>query len=526
MSLRHHAVVVEPRRWNRPILELARLLVPVTGAEAGALAQVLERGPMTVESDLSERDAAALVRRLQAMGIPASLEDVVAEPEPPRERKGTPAPMMPLDELLASLPEESQATDVARRTMMSLKPMAATSGSGSGWGEVFPDLAEPSDPSVPSLDELESEADEEALPPSLVADSKRDTLPPELATAAAAEARASLEDVPPPQIPSRPASVTPPGLPSSPEPESGRAPKQPRSSGPPRQPKSREFAAAPIMADLIGEPTERPPYEPTGFDSRPEHLPGVAALLSGLAPGAGQIFNGDADEALGYGLKFFLVKPWIDSVRDARTKAEKIRTYWAPRPDPGAFGGAVRYVVAFWVCVSLLVVIVGWFGNRVYTLATREAEAPDRSGAVAAAVNDARMGTLAARVAALDDLTVAEREVSSPQFTMDEEERAERLFILGYQECKARSYKSCESMMKRVSELQPNPRALKLQAWASVQHRQSGGERQPMPDVGEVPTLSEWEIDAMRDEMVIEGEDVPPPRPPQPETAPDAGADE
>ena len=78
---------------------------------------------------------------------------------------------------------------------------------------------------------------------------------------------------------------------------------------------------------------------------------------------------------------------------------------------------------------------------------------------------------------------------------MSDEERAERLFRIGYPECVNRQYDMCVAAMKRVTSIRPSFRAaFRLQAWASAQ-RDSQAPREPMPDVGPVETLMEYELD-------------------------------
>lgn len=501
MPQRDHAVIVEPQRWTRPTLELARLLVPMTGAEVGALARVLERGPMTVEGDLSRSDAEALATRLEMLGVPARVTQATdaastapaAEPAAPR-RLELPRP--------AETPDETPDQ----------RPTSGDTAEG-GWGVLFPDLASSSDPGgprVPSLDALageEDEDDQEHLPPALVPDRLRGTLsgmpvaPVDLGEDAAEPTPPLARDV------RSSAAGSPPARPAS----------EPRPSA--------SFDGGSLISELVNPRDERPPYEPAGFDPRPEHLTGVAAFLSAVAPGAGQVFNGDEERALDYGLKFFLIKPWIDSVRDARARAEKIRTHWAPRPDEGTFWRALRYVGAWWLSVILCITLIVWGVRIADDISNRTPEATIGPEQWARAVEQGQTHALAARVAALDAVQAAALEIErNPPFTMSEEERARRLFVIGYAECRSRDLVMCEQMMKRVANLVPgHARALKLQAWSSVAQR--GRRDAPMPDVGEVPSLSDIEMRELRQELTLQGEVVPPEAPPAPPEAPPAPPD-
>jgi hypothetical protein len=585
MSLRTHAVVVHPDRWSKPTAELARLLVPLTGVEIAPLTELLERGPMTVEADLSPTDAKALQKRLAKMGVPAEIqgdevatlesdsrppalpgglptEEIPRAPAPPRRREviteeisrppltGESTPPPAVDENGVQIPgalealEGPRATDeIPRRrkkTMRGMAPREQTDTPPGGWGALFPDLVDPgpgaSEPetaetpkraAVPSLDELEGDSDSDGIPPSLTA-----TDSPERRTA-------ELDRDEPPRrrrgtVPGGLAGGEWPGPDTADDapPSAPQTPAAPRPDSPPTSDGSAESSTPPKefdgshLAELLPGDEERPPYAPTGFDPRPEHPPQVAAALSVLAPGAGQVFNGDDEEALAYGLRFWLIKPWVDAVRDAYDKGEKIRTYWAPRPEPGAFVSALKYLAAFWLCVGLSVTLLYFGGARMLELAKREPEKGIGPAEITTAIENAGTQVLGARVTALDAVQEASLD-SEPrsQFTMSDEERAERLFALGYVECESRNFSMCEAMMKRVTELKnAHAAAIKLQAWASVSQR--GADNEPMPDIGSVPTLSELELQHLRQEMALQGEDVPPPpEKPAAQGPPDAAGD-
>lgn len=586
MSLRTHAVVVHPDRWSRPTEELARLLAPITGAEIAGLTAALERGPMTVEADLSPRDAKALQQRLAQLGVPAEVrgadgsatdtgsrppalpgglptEEIPRTPALPRRREVVTEEISrpPLSASEAdddetngvNIPgaleamEGPRATDELprrrRSTQMGMAPADKTPTEG--WGALFPDLAgpppddeaseEPEARKIPSLDELESEA--ESIPPSLTPGEPAERRTAELDRDGRRQrSRTVPGGLGGDSVTGKPANEpaakkTEPAAPSLPEP--GASPPEPRpvpetpeshpaarneptptppSSTPTAEQveASRSFDGS-QLAGILPDKEDRPPYAPNGFDPRPEHPPQVAALLSALAPGAGQVFNGEDDKALSYGLKFWMIKPWIDAVRDAHERAEKIRTYWAPRPESGAFAGAIKYLLAFWLCVALSSTLLYWGGDKLIDAARREPEPTIGPEQIAASLDDAETQVLNARVKGLDAVQEASLDAEPrAQYTMSDKERASRLFALGYRECRSRNYAICEAMMKRISELQNAHRpAIKLQAWASLSQR--GGADQPMPDVGEVPTLSELELRHLRQEMALQGENVPPP---------------
>lgn len=471
MALRSHSVIVQPDRWSGPTTELARLLAPVTGSDVSPLAALLDRGPMTVETDLSAADAEALAARLSSLGVPAEIQPPT-DSAPPR---------------LAPAPPERQTDEIPRTrhgTIVGGRPMTQPDEAEAGWGALFPDLAgpQPAPPGPPGLDELEGAA--------TASPARRPAETPILGSApvgAATELTPPLRrDVALPTVeaptPRRP--ITPTG-----------------------------FEAEKLAALLPEDPSDgaRPPYKPTGFDPRPEHHPPFAVAFALAAPGAGHVFNGDDDEAISIGLRFWLLKPWIDSVREAGRRAEQIRTYHAPRPAEGSGVRALKYAAAWWLCLALVIAAVSWGVDVASKLANRQPEVEGLTAAqIGSAFSSAETGVLGARVAALDALKVASEElVAQPKYTMTEAERAERLFAIGYFECQRRSYVMCEALMKRVLELKPafGP-AIKLQAWSSAARNGGLG---PFPDVGEVKSLSELELNEMRHEMVLQGEHVPPP---------------
>lgn len=269
----------------------------------------------------------------------------------------------------------------------------------------------------------------------------------------------------------------------------------------------------------------RPPHAPQGFDDSPPHLPEVAALLSALAPGAGQIYNGEDDEALDYGLKAFLIKPWYESVIDAKERAEKIATYWAPPPEKGSTFRAIRYLVVWWICVAFIAVSLAFLISWGWEMATREPAVAITVEEIAVVHEDARTEVRLARIEAMRALSQAQLDIPEERFTMSDEERGERLFIIGYRHCEDRNYSTCEAIMRRVTGLRESHiDAFRLQAWASTAR---GGKIDPMPDVGPVPTLSDFEAAVMSDELGLPAPKARGKKPSDeldsPTVAPDAG---
>lgn len=251
-----------------------------------------------------------------------------------------------------------------------------------------------------------------------------------------------------------------------------------------------------VMRQAFVDP-ERPPFKPRGYDSRPEHVPLVAALLSLIAPGAGQIYNGQPRRAQRYAFTFFLLYPWYKSITQAWTQGEKIRTYFAPRPEEGATRRAGFFGLKWWLTVVLLASFASWSISSIEQYQQKNLEQQQRlqfqqllffgQDLVADAVLDGIEAAEEAEIESADEVEM--------QHSMAPEERARRLFIVGYHQCQRLEYQMCEAAMRRVTLLATNNRdAFRLQAWASVQMRQEDRSLE-MPDVGPVPTLEEFELE-------------------------------
>jgi hypothetical protein len=270
-------------------------------------------------------------------------------------------------------------------------------------------------------------------------------------------------------------------------------PQQPASSGI-KRPASRDFQGGRILDAFSAQNKgDEPPFKPEGFDSGIPHSNILATLFAVIAPGAGQVYNGDDDDALGYGLKFFLIKPWIDGVKEARERATQIAGYWAPRPPEGNFLRTFRYIGAFYVAASFIGATLFWFGSVAYERANRKPPPLYTESEVALSVDGARSRVREARIAGLDSLGEAMQELSARGSEMSDKERAERLYLQGYGECLSNKFMSCEAMMRRVLKFDTTHRdAMRLQAWASL--RRAGGS-QPIPKVDEMGSLQDYELE-------------------------------
>ena len=257
--------------------------------------------------------------------------------------------------------------------------------------------------------------------------------------------------------------------------------------------KRREFQGGKLLDALSPDETGAPPFKPEGFDAGIPHSSILATIFAVVAPGAGQVYNGDDDDALDYGLKFFLVMPWINGVKEARERAKKIESFWAPRPAEGNFLRTFRYMGAFYLATGFVMATVIWLGGVAYERATRKPAPLYTESEVTLAVDGAKSKVSQARIAGLDSLGEAMQNLSVRGSEMGDEERAERLYLQGYGECISNKFLSCEAMMRRVLKFDSTHRdAMRLQAWASL--RRAGG-TQPFPKVDEQGSLQDYELE-------------------------------
>ena len=505
MELGTYAVVVDPTLWNGTLDRLAAVLAPLMGTPAGRLAPLLRRGVVTVEAELGLGQAQRLAQRLRGLGVNAQIQGQhgitpPTSPEASQAPSGLPADLFEdFEELVA--PFQLVVREEVPATISSTDWDAVLQGEGGGEGPA---------PTVPMRrDALEWSEVDSSLPEEkqedLQASPSQDVgswgeLFPDLSEAS------SL--VPEPEEPAptaTPVSTPPRGFGAEPLPEPVTQPAPGPAAGPHQ---ARELGRA--LAAGLSDQRERPPYAPLGFDGAAPHAPEIAALLSAVAPGAGQIYNGQDEQAWRYGLRFFLVVPWIRSVRQAARRARRIATYWAPRPAPGVGRRVAMYVTLWYLAVLATAVGLVWTGQTMVARLRPPAVQPEASAQVVArAMLDAESKVLQGRIAALDALQrdLSERD-RRPTFTMGEAERAERLFLKGLPHCRALAYRECAQVMRRVTQIQPTHRdAQRLQTWASAQLDPHIA-RQPMPQLQR--TITDLEAYELRQQS-----DAAPRPPPQ-----------
>lgn len=245
-----------------------------------------------------------------------------------------------------------------------------------------------------------------------------------------------------------------------------------------------EFDGA-AMTEALTDSGQSSTFDDGTFDDRPEHIPALAAVLSLVAPGAGQIYNGESDKAWEVATRAILVVPWVRAVRDALERARAIRDNEAPKPPEGSFVSALKHgaviysaLVAFGVGAYLVVQVAS---NQMDSGETADPDIPAVD--IESVFREAELAVHGARIDAWK--RTGEKRVSDDErFTMSDEARAARLFAIGYRHCRAHDHRMCESAMRKVARLDSpyRRRAYRLQAWASVQ-QDPNEPNSKMPDV-------------------------------------------
>jgi hypothetical protein len=200
--------------------------------------------------------------------------------------------------------------------------------------------------------------------------------------------------------------------------------------------------------------------------------------------------------------KALLVWPWAVSVLRAWRTADAILEGKRPRPERGSLRSALGRVGLWWAAIGCLVT-VGVIGSELTEGMPDARQQQARSESLqradrTAALTEGRMIVQDARMDASEAATRKRRE--SERFTMSRAERADRLFRIGLEHCRAHDYGVCHSAMKKVATLDARYRrdAYRLQSWASLQQDPDTPDR-PMPEIQvEAPSLSEYETDSLR----------------------------
>lgn len=503
--------ILEPA--SKPALSAS--LSAVLGARQEQILTMLDRGPLTIEADLSRAEARALCERLIKRSIPAQIFDELGTEDldvgsslvtssPPIASPAKTPPKVSLfedDEILEALEGldfgASAPVDASTAPPSQDEPAPVQTNA---WGQVLGGWSAPSvEPApAPAPREVERPATSNSGGWASLGFGGSAPLEERDAPAPTPQPKPSLNPTPPAVSPSAPLGfgaepVIASKPPTSPQPQTPPSPKPVTPVAPPVEVRRPDRFDGGAITDAFAGPDEgaRPPYVPQGYDGRPPHSAEIAFGLSVLAPGAGQVYNGDAEKALSFGAWFFLVMPWIKSAKEARARAERIATYYAPRPADGSLGKALRYAGIWYLCVILTLSFFGWgISELIERMSPKQEVKVVPLVVVADGVKNATFHVKKAVEASWASLDDAEAEWREAQ--MSDEERAERLFLISLPECKMNSFVVCASSMKRVTQLNArHPYAFKIQVWAQL--RQRTAEALPMPEVQGYQSILDYE---------------------------------
>lgn len=511
MAHRSYSVLVSPERWRGSLEELARRLAPVTHQSADRLAAALERGAVTLDADLRLDEARRIARQLERLSAPVEIRDgsdeVVESFGPTEDREHSSPTEAPEEEGESALDlgdleaavgeifeEESSASWDIEEVGEPVEPPPEDLGvdEEAPWDDLLDESEETDDEDEPEVLEFKpdrppsSAEGSDASAPAEPSGREFESGDPDSSETDRSEegpesqrASAGWGDID---------GAEPGGDGFAPAPESGGDFEEERRfgevGGGSTPAPERDFDGAKI-AEAFADREGAPGSEEHTFDDGPVHIPVLAGLLSALAPGAGQVYNGDSERAWEYALRAPLIVPWIESVRDAHERAVAIRRGEVPRPEEGAFYDSLGHLAVLYVGVFGFVGAV-WLGVR---LALDPGESTEADAGVesrppeVAALSEARYLVHEARLGGWE--RAGRREVGEEdRFSMSREERAERLFRIGFEYCTARKYGMCESAMRRVAKLGATYRrdAYRLQVWANAQRDRSARETE-MPDV-------------------------------------------
>ena len=547
-----YSVIIRAQNWPGDPEGLAGKLAPLLGLNQSTVSGMLSRGRLTVESSLSHDEALSLHARLDAMGFPAEIVDPNGELLPTRRD----ASSLDLDLDLEQLDADVMIADleVGDATIESLElpdlgvdipdfsvpraqvtlasdpvEQASPETSSAGWGMLFPDLAQraavdpaPASQPVPTPSfgvgapepELSSRPDPSASVPLRVSadmfgepvDDPPQPTPPPVAFTPSFGAEPVALDPPdsPRALDARIVAASAVGVPVQ----------QPASTGIRRPGK---FDGERLMS-AFDEDEDAPPYKPEGFDGRPPHSPFLASALSFIAPGAGQIYNGEDNHAWYFAQRFWMIKPWIDAVRDAKQTAIKVRTYHAPAPPEGNIARALKFAGGWVAVVAFIVISVSTVTLGVLR-STRPEPIPRNAAAdVYSAMSFAKMRTLEARIESLSALQDAVDEYAAQRSELSNSERIDRLFYRGVDECRSGRYQICIELMKRVRDADASHKtAVDFITWAALA---KSGAKRDMPRIDGPQSLEAYEALLLETERLGRELDLSEPD----ETEPDAPA--
>jgi len=547
MAERNVSVLILPDRWGGSPNELAERLVSMTHQSADRLAGALARGPLTIDADLRPEEAERLCAQLERLGVPAEARaddgTVVVETdaadggggadggEPARGDRGeAETEFESFDEFGESLESVFESAEVETDPEASFDELESVDegegsrgradggevGESGGWGEVLGTDAEkvgegedapaPREESgggltllddeheeAPSLEELggDESASVDRMGPG--GEDSKDERPPQPASPGPPGADTGPAGIPPDELGRESEGrAMDAGNDGGLDPEQGPDPANPASpAGPPSPRPPADDGESNFdtvgMTEALSESTDGGQFEDGTFDDRPEHVPALAALLSLLAPGAGQIYNGQSEEAWEHALYAPLLWPWYQSVREALERGRAIRQREAPKPEAGTFVAALKHIAILYVAVGGFAV-AGYLGVGV--VAANWGAKPSDEPAITEvdvrrALQNGRLRLHDARITAWKEAGRRGEEVEQQDTGVEAPAaEAERLFRTGYTHCRQRRLGECEETMRKVARRDSAFRrqAYRLQTWASMQQNPDVSHRE-MPEV-------------------------------------------
>jgi hypothetical protein len=209
-----------------------------------------------------------------------------------------------------------------------------------------------------------------------------------------------------------------------------------------------EHAVQPVLrrraAELPGRPVPSAELSPR---------PWLAAALGVLAPGAGQVYLGQRDDALRHAMGAPLLLPWVTGVRSAWADATRLVAGRRPMSHRPELGRALLFALAVWVLVGGLVVGSVWL-YRSLTRPTLDGLAPaltvPRSEEPApAALAEERPSVNGESASSSAPGLVAELEARQ------REARARRLTLQAHGACEAEDWSVCAALAEEARRLEP-----------------------------------------------------------------------
>lgn len=222
-----------------------------------------------------------------------------------------------------------------------------------------------------------------------------------------------------------------------------------------------------LKAGHLGQ--KLPDLEP--YTDQHEHIPLLAGLLSALAPGAGQLYNGDSEKAARYTWRALFVRPWLDSIRHAYRRAKKVRQT-GESPGPESLSNALYYLVKWdLIAVSVIAFLGGilWSAGPTQAPPTSGSSAETRHRAIPVAMERFDHAIQTAKSVAANSAEASPQ----PRYTLDERTRARRLFARGIDVCRSANYGFCIDIMQRVAKLSGrlSKPADRVRIWAKLREK-------------------------------------------------------